>query len=102
MTRRRPHLLTLRTVVVDVQHVDVHADRGLELAVGGHDSEGVPVPDLPVQRLGQNQAPPALALLDDGKLAQRVSICTQDEPLTRGGGKLPRQDQQNGVRSKRL
>lgn len=79
VTWRRPHLLTLRTVVIDVQHVDVHADRGLELPVGGHDSEGVTVPDLPVQRLLQDQAPPPLALLDDGELAQRISLCGGEE-----------------------
>lgn len=81
-----PYLLTLRTVVIDVQHVDVHAGRGLELPVGGHDSEGVSVSDLPVQRLLQDQAPPPLALLDDGKLALRISLCTEGEETTLSAG----------------
>lgn len=79
MSRRPPHLLTLRTVVVNVQHVDVHTDGGLEPPVCGHDSEGVSVLELSVQRLGENQAPPPFALLDDGKVAQRISICTDGE-----------------------
>lgn len=85
VTPRLPHLLTLRTVVVNVQHVDVHADGGLEPAVCGHDSEGVSVLELSVQRLGEDQAPPPLALLDDGKLAQRISICTDGEGSRKRG-----------------
>lgn len=85
-----PHLLALRTVVVGVQHVDVHAGRGLELAVGGHDPEDVAVSDLSVQRLLHDQAPPPLALLDDGKLAQRISVCKVKTTAQTGTGALNR------------
>ncbi|TNN47211.1 hypothetical protein EYF80_042602 [Liparis tanakae] len=56
--------------------VDVDGDRRLRLAVGGRDLERVAVPDLAVQSLLHDQAPLALVLLDDGKLAQRVAVCT--------------------------
>lgn len=70
-----PHLLTQRTVVIDVQHVDVYYNRSLKLPIGGGDSECVSVFGLSVQTLLNNQTPLALVSLDDGKLAQRISIC---------------------------
>lgn len=74
MTRCQ-YLFTVRAVVVYVQHVDVHRDRSFELPVSGHHVESVPVPAFSVQRLFYDQTPLALVHLDNGKLAQRVSIC---------------------------
>lgn len=73
-----PHLLAQRTVVVDVQHVDVHGHRRLKLPVGGGDSERVAVSGLAVQTLLHDQTPLALVLLDDGELAQRVPVCRSE------------------------
>lgn len=70
-----PHLLTQWTVVVDVQHVDVHGNQSLKLSVGGRYFEHVTVFGLSVQRLLHDQPPHAFVLLDDGELTQRVPVC---------------------------
>lgn len=72
------HLIAHRTVVVDVQHVDVRHHYSLELPVGGHDSQSVSVFGLPVQGLLHDQGPASFAPLDDSELAQRVPVCTND------------------------
>lgn len=69
------HLFTHWTVVINIQNVNVHADRSLELPVSGGDLERVPVFGLSVQPLLHDQTPHALVLLDDGELAQRVPAC---------------------------
>lgn len=72
------HLFTQRTVVIDVQHVDVHSNRSLRLPIGGRDFECVSVFGLSVQSFLHDQTPLALVRLDDGELAQRVPVCRWD------------------------
>lgn len=70
-----PHLFTHWTVVINIQHVDVHTNWRLKLPVSGGDLERVSVFDLSVQSLLYDQTPHALVLLDDGELAQWVTAC---------------------------
>lgn len=74
-----PHLLTQRTVVINVQHMDIHHNHSVKLPVGGRDFEAVSIFDFSVQTLFHDQAPLPIILLDDGELAQRVTICMRDE-----------------------
>lgn len=70
-----PHLAALGAVVVDVEDVEIHDHPSLRPPVGGRDLERVSVAGLSVQGFFGDQTPLALVLLDDGELAQRVSVC---------------------------
>lgn len=80
------HLLTQWTVVIDVQHVDIHVDGSLKLAISGCDSQSISVSGLSVQTLLHNQTPLALLHLHNGKLAERVSGCRGKKDMRDGRG----------------